>query len=230
MSYQFVKSGNINYIYSGDTANSGSKAELRISSWGGVDTLLTLSSTGTLAVPNITAGNITAGNVNVVGDIYKNGVSVRSSQWDNGTNSIFYTVGNVGIGTTSPAYKLHVTGDIYTTGDVVTFSDVRLKSNVQTITDALDKVSNMRGVYFDVDNHPTSTRKIGVIAQEMKTVIPEVVTSPDNTNNNIEGNNENNYLGVAYGNLVGVLIEAIKELNESNKELRSRIQRLEELN
>lgn len=119
------------------------------------------------------------------------------------------TSGNVGIMTTSPSYPLHVSGDIYATGDVISFSDARLKTDVQTINNALDKVNNMRGVYYTNTN--TQTRETGVIAQEIMDVLPEVVAD------------RGEYLGVAYGNIVGVLIEAIKELKAKVVELEARV-------
>ena len=67
----------------------------------------------------------------------------------------------------------------------------------------------MRGVYFD--KHDTENkRSVGVIAQEMQEIIPEAVVT-DNT--------EDKYLSVAYGNLVGVLIEAVKELSDKVEKL-----------
>ncbi len=87
--------------------------------------------------------------------------------------------------------------------DVTAFSDERLKSEIKTIDSALDKVTNMRGVTFDRDGR----RGTGVIAQEMQKVMPEVV------------HDEGEYMSVAYGNLVGVLIEAIKELEAKVEKL-----------
>lgn len=80
-------------------------------------------------------------------------------------------------------------------------SDLRAKNNVKTLTDALAKVNAMRGVSFDWANGMGST--VGVIAQEMCEVVPEVVVV----------DKETEMMSVAYGNLVGVLIEAIKELS-----------------
>lgn len=90
---------------------------------------------------------------------------------------------------------LGANGNIVASQNVTAYSDERLKSNVRTIDNALDKVSLMRGVYFD-KNETAST---GVIAQEMEKVLPEVVFDGE-------------YKSVAYGNIVGILIEAIKEL------------------
>ena len=93
--------------------------------------------------------------------------------------------------------------------DVTAFSDVILKDNIDTIDNALDRVKGMRGVFFDrKDNR--QQRQTGVIAQEVEPFLPEVVR---------ETKDENKIKSVAYGNMVGVLIEAIKELNAKVEEL-----------
>lgn len=127
--------------------------------------------------------------------------------------------GNVGIGTITPAYVLDVSGTIRATGDVIAYSDARVKENVETITNALDKVTLLRGVTYTRKDSEDKTRKMGVIAQEVLPILPEVVQQdPDDGNYN-----------VAYGNMAGVLIEAIKELKSQNDTLQSRIQQLESL-
>lgn len=85
-------------------------------------------------------------------------------------------------------------------------SDARVKSNVTTIDNALDKVSAMRGVYFDINNK----HSVGVIAQEIEQVLPEVVDTQE-------------FKTVSYGNIVGVLIEAIKELKQKVEFLEAKI-------
>ena len=93
-----------------------------------------------------------------------------------------------------------LSGNFTATGNITAFSDERLKENVQTIEGALDKVSQMRGVTYNYKSELNDgQRGTGVIAQEMQQVMPEVVQ-------------EGEYLSVAYGNIVGVLIEAVKEL------------------
>ena len=93
--------------------------------------------------------------------------------------------------------------------DVTAFSDVILKDNIDTIDNALDRVKGMRGVFFDrKDNR--QQRQTGVIAQEVEPFLPEVVR---------ETKDEKKIKSVAYGNMVGVLIEAIKELNAKVEEL-----------
>ena len=57
--------------------------------------------------------------------------------------------GNVGIGDTTPSYKLDVTGDIHATGEVISSSDARLKEDLEVIPDALDKVKQLSGYTFN---------------------------------------------------------------------------------
>ena len=96
--------------------------------------------------------------------------------------------------------------------DVTAFSDERLKDNIETIPDALDKVCQMRGVTFNRTDFD-GEKQMGVIAQEVEKVIPEVVREDDS---------EDKIKSVAYGNMVGVLIEAIKELKAEVDELKNR--------
>ena len=93
--------------------------------------------------------------------------------------------------------------------DVTAFSDVILKDNIDTIDNALDRVKGMRGVFFDRKDNKQQ-RQTGVIAQEVEPFLPEVVR---------ETKDEKKIKSVAYGNMVGVLIEAIKELNAKVEEL-----------
>jgi cytoskeletal protein CcmA (bactofilin family) len=90
-------------------------------------------------------------------------------------------------------------GNLTASGNLAAFSDARLKTNVQTIHDAVALVSRMRGVFYERTD--TGEPGVGVIAQEMQEVIPAVVIDNGNT------------LSVAYANLVGVLIEAVKEVD-----------------
>lgn len=180
-----------------------------------------------------------SGDINFTGDLYKNNTLFEAgSQWKSISNNLAYTVGNVGIGTTSPVftldingtlkasntngtilfnsagnvgigtsspnYKLVVAGDIYATGDVIVYSDERLKTDITTIQNALQLVESMRGVKYTMIE--TGKRKVGLIAQEVQQILPEVVS-------------EKEHLGVAYGNIVGVLVEAIKELKCQNDKL-----------
>lgn len=147
------------------------------------------------------------------------------------------TVGSrIGVSTTNPTSNLHIVGnafisttvsvgtfatvganltvsgntiiakDLFVTGDISSTSDKRLKENVERIEKALDKVRQLEGVYYNMINVPG--RKIGVIAQQVETVIPEVV------------NNSGDFKTVAYGNISGLLIEAIKELDKDIQKIK----------
>ena len=121
-----------------------------------------------------------------------------------------HSTGRVAIGNTSPSYKLDVTGEIRATDDIIAFSDVRKKTNIKTIENSLSKVNKLRGVEFNkISNNKKS---IGVIAQEIEKIIPEVVHT-----------DENGYKSVAYGNITGLLIEAVKELKQEIEELKKQI-------
>jgi hypothetical protein len=98
-------------------------------------------------------------------------------------------------------------------GTVTASSDVRFKKNIRTIDSALEKTLNLRGVYFE--KIETEGTHIGVIAQEVEPVLPEVVTEDS------EGKKS-----VAYSNMVGLLIEAIKEQQEQINSLKQEIESL----
>ena len=122
--------------------------------------------------------------------------------------------GNVGIQLTdsTPDEALHVNGKILATDDITAFSDERLKENIETIPNALEKVSQLRGVEFT--RKDTGEKSIGVIAQEIEKIIPEVVSTTSN---------EAEMKSVAYGNVVGLLIEAIKDLQQEVEELKRNV-------
>ena len=98
-----------------------------------------------------------------------------------------------------------ITG-ILTATDVDSTSDVRLKTNIQVVDGALDKVNKLRGVSFDWKESGESS--YGVIAQELESVLPELVHGDDPKR-------------VNYNGIIGVLIESIKELSEKVRDLES---------
>ena len=114
---------------------------------------------------------------------------------------------------------LTVTGNITASGDITAYSDQRAKENIVTIDSPLDKIMKMRGVYYTRKDIP-GPRHIGVIAQEVEEVLPEVVLS-DTT--------ENKNKSVAYGNIVALLIEGMKEQQKIIEGQQSTINSLLEL-
>ena len=118
--------------------------------------------------------------------------------------------GNVGVGMTNPSYKLDVNGVIR--GSNVTPSDIRLKENIELIDNALEKVSQLRGVYFNwKDKASGENRNIGLIAQEVEKTFPEVVSE-----------DQKGYKSINYGEIVAALVEAVKELKAQNSELEAK--------
>ena len=90
--------------------------------------------------------------------------------------------------------------NIWAANNIIAYSDIRVKDDIQVIPDALDKIDGIRGVTYERTDNDVP-RQTGVIAQEVLAVLPEAVS----------GSEEDHY-SVAYGNLVGLLIEGIKEL------------------
>lgn len=99
--------------------------------------------------------------------------------------------------------RLYVQGNMVVTGDITALSDQRIKENVTTVTNALERVRRLRGVYYTRTEDEKRTPCLGLIAQEVQTVFPEVVHET-----------KDGVLGVSYGNLVAALVEAIKELEQ----------------
>lgn len=158
-----------------------------------------------------TAGALNSGTAYSVARILGGNGSAASPTYsfssDGSQDTGFYWVGDGMIGISSNGiYRGHIDsgGNLTMTGNITAYSDERLKSDVKTITHALDIVDELRGVSFVKDGQAG----IGVIAQEVQKVLPQVV---------LEGEE---YLSVAYGNIVGVLIEAIKELRAEVKALK----------
>ena len=118
--------------------------------------------------------------------------------------------------------RLQSNGDLHVDGDVIaystTISDERLKDDVQTIDNALDKVSNLRGVSYTWNNGNRKGQKdLGLIAQEVEQVLPELVREKEMPM--IDGGT---YKTIDYEKIVGVLIEAVKELKAEVELLKSK--------
>jgi len=129
----------------------------------------------------------------------KNGGDVRFvPQISGGETFLFNDDGRQGMTNIGPTYA----GTAYMNGSGWTFaSDIRLKENIVTLDNALAKVLQLRGVYYNYKINP-GRKDIGVIAQEVQKQFPELVNT-----------DSKGYLGVSYEKLTAVLIEAVKDLN-----------------
>jgi hypothetical protein len=103
-----------------------------------------------------------------------------------------------------------LSGDVTFSGNVTAYSDSRLKKNISTLENSLNIVNQLRGISYQ--RIETEGKNIGLVAQEVEQVLPEVVIK-----------DKEGYLSIAYGNIVAVLIEAIKELNAKVDKLQEQL-------
>lgn len=155
-----------------------------------------LASGGDLKISAAVSGNDMA-LYNENGDLYFN----------NGTQRMFLSAaGNLAVGN-----NITAGGDITATGNVTAYSDAKLKTGLTRIEGALDKVEKLAGyVYTRTDS---GERQTGLLAQDVQAVLPEAVVNGE-------------YLSVAYGNMMGLVVEAIKELRAELNELREQAVRI----
>ena len=113
--------------------------------------------------------------------------------------------------------NLQIAGSFTAGGNVTAYSDKKLKDDVKVIENAVEKIKQVRGVTFIRNDIEDNKRQTGVIAQEVEKVLPEVVGYDEDRDTKT----------VAYGNMVGLLIEAIKEQQETIDKLTSRLDDIE---
>jgi len=173
-----------------NTTDQGPQNDFRIHGIGGANG-------GDFAVRLLVDGDITSlANINAGGAFYGQG---------------FYDSNNTGYygDFSSTGTSLNVAGSIVAAGNVTAYSDRRLKNNIQQMTSALDKVSQLLGVTFTRNDLADTTRRYGgLLAQDVEKVLPEAVHDIGGT------------LGVDYNATIGLLVEAIKELRDEVEMLR----------
>lgn len=121
--------------------------------------------------------------------------------------------------------SIRTSGGIYASGNITAYSDVRIKDNIEVIDSALDKVCQVRGVtYTRTDLDDKNKKYTGVIAQELQKVLPEAVyENTVDVDDDLETFKDGKRLSVAYGNVVGLLIEAIKEERLEREKLNNEV-------
>lgn len=164
---------------------------------------------GGVYAPTVSGGSSASGNLTI--DSTANATK--------GNITLAPSGGNVGIGTTSPSYKLDVDGDVNiasanalrfggtsvcTSAGCTSSSDERLKENIKPLEEPLEKILQLRGVEYDYKDKAKfgDGHQVGVIAQEVEKVYPEVVKTDSKTG----------FKAVAYDHLIAPLIEAVKKL------------------
>lgn len=121
--------------------------------------------------------------------------------YSGGANLIYFANNGVKTG------EIQALGNLIMVGNVTAYSDSRLKKDLVKIDNALDKVDYLTG--YTYTRTDTGERQTGLIAQDVQRVLPEAVVD------------SGEYLSVAYGNIIGLLVEAIKELRQEVKDARS---------
>jgi hypothetical protein len=147
-------------------------------------------------------GNVTITNTGVTSAVAGTGVSVSGA-----TGAVTISIGQSVATSATPTFAgLTINGAITATGDITAYytSDKRHKNNIQIIPNALEKVSKLNGVTWewndDVNEVTKSTPKTGLIAQDVQSVLPEVVKE-----------REDGFLSLDYSKMMGLMVEAIKE-------------------
>ena len=135
----------------------------------------------------------------------------------NNTSINFGSIGNAGVvsinttnGNLSVTGNSTVDGNLSVAGTVSSSSDIRLKENITNLNNSLDKISNIRGVNYNLKNDETKTKTAGVIAQELLEQIPEAVNDSDSE-----------HLRVNYNAIIPYLIESVKELKREIDDLKA---------
>lgn len=143
---------------------------------------------------------------------------------------LFYVNGGVGAATTPVGGQVRAAGDI-----VYGVSDERLKTEIETIADALEKIGQLRGVTWaqsdlakELKAPAQYGRKAGLLAQDLQKVLPEAVgLAPFDTDKFMKSKSGLNLLNIKYDQVTGLLVEGIKELKRKNDALEERLAKLE---
>ena len=144
--------------------------------------------------------------VGTIGGFASNNVTIKSEVSD---GDVIIQGNDGGSSITALTLDMSAAGAATFNDNVTAYSDERLKDNIETLTDGLAKVEQLRGVTYTRDDK----ENIGVIAQEIEKILPEIVLTADD---------EMGTKSVDYSRITAVLIEAVKELSARVKELENK--------
>lgn len=116
---------------------------------------------------------------------------------------------NFGFNVQSPSEAIDVYGNVKASGDFISLSDEKVKKDIEFINDSLSIVDGLTGIYFRYSDRDDDRRRVGLVAQEVEEVLPEVVFEHDG------------FKSVSYSSVVAVLIEAVKTLSKEVEELKN---------
>lgn len=147
-----------------------------------------------------------------------------------GAGGLVYTPGGFGAATTPVSGQLRAAGDI-----IYGVSDERLKTEIEVIEDALEKIAQLRGVTWSQSDLAKELkapeqhgRKAGLLAQDLQKVLPEAVgLAPFDADKNMKSKSGLNLLNIKYDQVTGLLVEGIKALKAKNEALEARLAKLE---
>jgi len=120
-------------------------------------------------------------------------------------------------------------GNVIANGNITAYgnaSDIKLKENVKVIENPVDKIKQLKGVTFNYKKD--GSKSTGLIAQDLEKVLPEAVYTSETIDNEINGEESEEFLAIRYGNTVGLLVEAIKEQQEQIETLTAKVKELED--
>ena len=217
--YYIRNSGGTNATFQVGQGAPGSNVRFFINGSGNVGIGNTAS---TASVKLEVTGNTLLKNSNGVGDLYLGNYATANHFRFHTNNANTYFDMNCGDiywrqGTSTRYTFFPTTANMTVNGTITQLSDIRNKENIVEISDCISKVQAMRGVYYNRTDFNTEVTKVGVIAQEVEAVLPELVLESPETG----------LKSVAYSELTSVLINAIKEQQEIIEDLKTRITKLE---
>jgi len=190
--------GELSYLR--NSADQGASFIVKTQSSGGVNTeRMRIDSSGNVLVATTTNNS-------------------RNSRLALNGNSVTWSVGPNSSNSTFVVYNPSEAGVYLPSGNTawVSTSDERLKNITGEITDAINKVSQLRAAEFTWKSDESNKPQVGLIAQDVQTVLPEAISE-----------NDKEFLGVSYTEVIPLLVAAIKEQQEQIKALETRIQTLE---